>query len=126
MKRDIENRADIELLMRGFYDKLLSDTAMQHIFLEVAQLDLEAHFPRLVDFWDSILFFTATYRDNAMLKHLELHQKVALKPHHFATWLQFFDETVDELFEGEKAKLAKDRAHSIAGLMQIKVGQLNN
>ena len=38
-----------------------------------------------------------------------------------ARWLQLFTSTVDELFEGEKAELAKQRAMSIATVMQLKL-----
>jgi len=40
---------------------------------------------------------------------------------HFQKWLLLFTETVDQLFEGEKAELAKQRATSIATVMQIKM-----
>jgi hemoglobin len=47
-----------------------------------------------------------------------------LQKHHFDTWLRYFKATVDELFEGERAFLAKERATSIATVMQIKMAQL--
>jgi hemoglobin len=36
----------------------------------------------------------------------------------------YFNNTVDELFEGEKAFIAKERAQSIATVMQIKLVQI--
>jgi len=53
-----------------------------------------------------------------------LHRQSPLKTHYFETWLRYFKATVDELFEGEKAFLAKQRATSIATVMQIKIAQL--
>ena len=79
----------------------------------------------LVNFWDSVLFQNDVYRKNAMQPHLILHQQSPLQKHHFETWLTYFNESVDELFEGEKAFLAKERALSIATVMQIKISQLN-
>jgi hypothetical protein len=38
--------------------------------------------------------------------------------------LPIFKATTDELFEGEKAFMAKERATSIATVMQIKIAQL--
>ncbi|GEM_PF-2383484 len=58
-KEDIINREYILLIMRSFYDKLLADSSISHLFTEIAQVDLEDHFPRLVDFWDSMLFWHA-------------------------------------------------------------------
>ena len=52
MKADITSREDLDLLMRSFYDKLLSDDVVSYLFTEVIELDLEEHFPRLVDFWE--------------------------------------------------------------------------
>ncbi|MBK6936256.1 MAG: group III truncated hemoglobin [Chitinophagaceae bacterium] len=124
MARDIENRNDLLLLVTKFYEKLLGDDNINFIFTDVAQIDLKHHLPVLVDFWDAILFQSDTYRKNAMQPHLDLHMKSPLQKHHFEIWLRYFKESVDENFEGEIAFLAKERATSIATVMQIKVSQL--
>ena len=121
MKKDIETREDLLLLMTRFYEKLLRDDSISYLFTDIAKIDLEHHLPVLVDFWDSVLFQSDTYRKNAMQPHMDLHQKSPLQKHPFATWLRYFKETVDELFEGEKAFMAKERATSIATIMQIKM-----
>lgn len=123
MKRDIENRSDLLLLMEKFYEKLLADPSISYIFTDVAKIDILQHLPVLVDFWDMVLFQSDTYRKNAMQLHMELHRQSPLTKHHFNTWLTYFIQTVDELFEGEKAFLAKERAASIATTMQIKIAQ---
>lgn len=120
-KKDIENREDLLLLMKEFYKKLLADDSINYLFIDVARIDLPHHLPILVDFWDSILFHNDTYRKNAMQPHMVLNGKSPLQKHHFEIWLGYFKETVDELFEGEKAFLAKERATSIATVMQIKI-----
>ncbi len=125
MKQDIRNREDIRLLMERFYDKLLADESISYLFTDVAKINLEHHFPVLVNFWDSILFQSDTYHKNAMKPHLDLHQLSPLEAHHFKTWLGYFIATVNELFNGEKAELAKQRATSIATVMQIKVIEMN-
>ncbi len=125
MKKDITDREDLLKLLTQFYDKLLDDRSISYLFTEVAKIDLHHHLDILVDFWDSILFQSDTYRKNAMQPHMILHQQSPLQKHHFETWLGYFNETVDELFEGEKASLAKERALSIATVMQIKISQLN-
>lgn len=125
MKKDIENREDLLKLLTQFYNKLLADNSISYLFTDVAKIDLPHHLDILVDFWDSILFQSDTYRKNAMQPHMILHQKSPLQKHHFETWLKYFTGTVDELFEGEKAFVAKERALSIATVMRIKVSQLN-
>ncbi|HTH32639.1 MAG TPA: group III truncated hemoglobin [Lacibacter sp.] len=121
MKTDISNRKDLELLMETFYNKLLADDSISYLFTDVAKIDLPKHLPVLADFWDSILFQSDTYRKNAMKVHTDLHKQSPLQQQHFKTWLGYFHETVDELFEGDKAELAKQRATSIATVMQIKL-----
>jgi len=125
MKKDIENREDLHKLLTSFYNRLLADKSISYLFTDVAQIDLPHHLDILVNFWDSVLFQNDVYRKNAMQPHLILNQKSPLQKHHFETWLRYFNQTVDELFEGEKAFLAKERALSIATVMQIKISQLN-
>ncbi len=123
MKKDIANREDLLNLVTRFYDKLLADPSISYLFTDIAQIDLGHHLPLLVDFWEAILFQSDTYRKNAMQPHMDLHRKSPLQEHHFTTWLRYFNETVDELFEGEKAFMAKERALSIATVLKIKMKQ---
>jgi hemoglobin len=123
MKKDISSREDLLLLVTRFYDKLLGDDSISYLFTDIAKINLDHHLPVLVDFWDNILFGADSYRKNAMQPHMDLHAKSPLLPHHFDTWLLYFSQTVDELFEGEKAFMAKERALSIATIMKIKIKQ---
>ncbi len=119
--RDIETREDILLIMKEFYDKLLADESIAYIFTEVAKINLEDHFPVLVDFWDSILFGSGTYRNNAMQVHIDLAKKSPLTQQHFKTWLTYLINSIEENFGGIKAHMMKARAQNIAGLMEFKV-----
>lgn len=123
MNKDISSREDLFLLVTRFYKKLLSDNSINYLFTDVAKINLDHHLPVLVDFWDNILFSADTYRKNAMKPHMDLHAKSPLQNHHFETWLSYFRQTVDELFTGDKAFLAKERATSIATIMKIKIKQ---
>ncbi len=120
---DIKDRADIQKFVDHFYEKVLTDEKIGFIFNEVAQINLEHHMPVMYDFWETTLFHNNIYRGNPMQVHLDLHTKSKLKKEHFDRWLQLFMETIDNLFEGEKAELAKTRALSIATVMQIKIAQ---
>jgi hemoglobin len=86
-------------------------------------MDVEEHIPVITDFWETVLFQKSTYQKNAMEVHIKLNKETPLTPAHFTTWLKYFKETVDELFEGENAFLIKQRATSIATIMQIKIRQ---
>ena len=117
---DIQNRTDIERLIRAFYEKVLADDVIAHFFTEVVDVDWEAHFPTMFDFWESIVFENGTYKGNAMRPHLVIHQKEALKKEHFDRWLALFQQNMDEHFYGPNAERAKQRAISIATTIQFK------
>lgn len=126
MKKDIENRDDIDLLVKKFYVRLMNDDLMCHFFEDFTNpVHLEKHLQILVNFWDNILFYSGTYKKNAMQPHLELHLKKPLEIKHFQQWLMHFKNTVDELFQGEIADTAISRAMSISTVMQIKISELN-
>ena len=121
MKQDISSRDDIEHLLKTFYSRLLKDETINYIFIEVAKVDMEAHVPIIANFWESILFEKNVYRNNAMKVHVDLHSQTPLMKHHFETWLRYFNTTVDDLFDGPVAARAKERALSIATMMQIRL-----
>jgi hemoglobin len=126
MKKDISNRADIQQLVDTFYAKVQADETIGYLFNEVAQVNWEQHLPRMYDFWENILFQTGSFNGNPMVAHVQLHEKSPLSAAHFDRWQQLFLATVDELFEGEKAELIKQRALSIATMMRIKVFPSND
>jgi len=115
--RPIETRIDLRALIDAFYDRLLSDDRIAGLF---SGLDLEVHKPILVDFWAMILLGEDSYRANTFQKHLHL----ALERRHFGIWLAHFDATVNELFVGEHAEIAKARARSIASIFESKLVNL--
>ncbi len=121
MKKDVSNREDLYLIVKEFYDKLLVDKHLKHFFEKFQEENtLEHHLQTLVDFWDNILFYSGTYNKNAMQPHLLLHQKKPFSKIHFETWLQLFNQSVDDNFEGENASVLKNRALSVATVMRIK------
>ena len=120
-KTDIRNRGDITILINAFYDKVKTDPVIGHFFTQVAQVNWEKHLPIIYDFWENILFYTGGYSSNPMMVHQALHRRSPLESAHFERWLTLFRETADELFEGEKTNLIKERALSIATVLQIKI-----
>ena len=122
-KKDIENREDIEELISAFYSKMLDDMILGYIFTDVAKVNLEEHLPVICDFWENILFNKPTYkrRSEVIGVHLKLNNMIKLKKGHFTRWLYLFKSTVDEMYDGTVASKAKNRADSIALLMQKKL-----
>ncbi|MDB5231319.1 MAG: group hemoglobin [Chitinophagaceae bacterium] len=121
MKPDITSREDIENLLKHFYDKAFNDELIGFFFTEVAHLDLETHLPIIANFWENIIFANGKYKGNAIQPHHALHQLSPFKDEHFDRWVSLFNQTIDELFEGTNAELAKQRALSIATIMKIKI-----
>jgi hemoglobin len=121
MKKDIENRKDIELLIITFYDKVKADETIGYIFNDIAKVNWEKHLPIMFYFWENVLFYTGAYNGNPMIIHQHLNRVVPLTKSHFKRWEEVFTKTVDELFDGTNAILAKQRALSISTVMQMKI-----
>lgn len=114
---DIANRQDVSDLVVAFYERAFKDELLGPVFIDVAHLDLAAHLPIMCDFWETVLFRTGAYKQNALLVHTTLHQKSPLTAVHFSRWLELWTGTVDTMFSGEKAELAKLQASRIAWSM---------
>jgi hemoglobin len=118
---DIETRADCELLVRRFYGRALEDPIIGFLFTDVAKLDLEAHVPRITNFWETILLGAHSYGGGAFRPHIELNMKVPLTRGHFDRWLYLWTQSVDELFAGERAELAKAHALRVAAAFESRL-----
>ena len=119
MRKDIENRADIDDLMNRFYARAMMDDTIGYVF-QIAELDLAHHLPIIGDFWETLLFGTGNYQRhgrNPLQVHAELNEKTPLVFEHFERWLEIFGESVDETFEGTRADFIKLRANAIANRM---------
>jgi truncated hemoglobin YjbI len=123
-RRDIETRADIEQFIETFYSGLLSDPLLRPIFTDVAHVDLAKHITVICDFWENILFDARKYTGGMMMVHMMLQQKIALKPYHFERWLAYFNDAVDQSFEGDRATLAKTHAYRVATMMATRFEQI--
>ena len=121
MKNDIVSRKDIEILVDEFYSKIKTDEQIGFIFSDIAMVNWEKHLPVMYDFFENMLFYTGSYTGNPMELHKHINRLFPLTEEHFRQWYYLFSTTVDELFEGTTANLVKQRAKSIAAVMQIKI-----
>jgi len=117
MKHDIANSADVELLVKTFYENLLKNKEVKPVF---AHVDFEKHFPHMIAFWEFVLLDRDGYKTNVFDKHVNL----PLKKEHFAIWLNTFENTVNTLFAGENAEKAIFRAKTIAFSFESKLKQM--
>jgi len=121
---DVLDRADIEDIVARFYQSMLKDSIIGFIFTDVAKIDLDDHLPIIVDFWVDSLFKNRSasdgskkgrsYKGNVLRKHLDIHEKLPLKPGHFTRWLYLFTQAVDEQHVGPNAEQMKYRAEMVA------------
>jgi len=100
--------------VRAFYARAFEDPLIGWLFTDVARLDLEAHVPRITSFWETVLLGARSYAGGAFRPHAELHLRAELRAAHFERWLVLWSETVDELFAGDRAELAKEHAWRVA------------
>jgi len=113
---DISSRDDIERLVVAFYRDAAVDELLGPVFAAVG-VDWSAHIPTLVDFWSWQLLSQRDYDGHPMRAHEDANERIPFTAEHYERWLDLFDTTVNELFEGPVADLARHRAHKIATAM---------
>ena len=114
--RDISTKSDIVLLVDEFYTKVLSDDLLAPFF---KRLNFEEHKPKMVHFWSFVLLDEANYKTDVKKKHMGM----PLTKEHFDRWISLFNVTIDTLFHGEKAELAKQRAFLIRWTIESKINK---
>jgi hemoglobin len=111
---DIDTRADLEALLRRFYGAAFVDPVIGVYFTTIAGTDLDAHLPRITDFWERALFRTADYRGDAFAVHHTLDQAAPLTARHFGRWIQLWHASIDGRHSGPRAERAKAQGERIA------------
>lgn len=121
MIKDISERAEIENLVNHFYTRIRSNSLLGPIFDNAIGDHWDTHLPIMYSFWSSIILNEDSFKGNPLKKHIELAGKFNLEKIHFETWVELFHASVDELYQGPKAIEIKERASSIAQVMQSKI-----
>ncbi|WP_394345113.1 group III truncated hemoglobin [Formosa sediminum] len=124
MRFDIKDRADVFTLVSKFYDKIRKDETLGPFFNTLIT-DWPAHIERLTSFWESSLFLKTKYYGNPLDVHVKLDQahNNSITDKHFGIWLNIWVQTIDELFEGERANNAKQRARKMGTFLYINIFQ---
>jgi hemoglobin len=119
---DIQNRNDIAVLVRKFYSKILMDAKLGPIFDSVIT-DWEEHYIILTDFWEAQLFLKTRYKGNPIKVHQNVDEEMqhSITMEHFGLWLNLWYATIDELFDGETAWIAKNRAQKMSTMLFLKI-----
>ena len=113
---DLQTDEDVRTVVEAFYRDMVADPVIGPYF---AGLDWDAHLPRMVAFWSSVVFHTGAYHGRPFDPHARMP---GLDRAHFTHWVARFRRTVDVHFAGEAAERMKAKAGQIAGIFQMKLG----
>lgn len=108
------DEASIARLVRTFYTRAREDELLGPIFNGTVT-DWDHHISQITDFWSSMMLRTGRYNGRPMRPHLML----PLQGAHFDRWLQLFEATAREIFEGEIAEAFILRARRIADSFEM-------
>lgn len=122
MKKKIETRDDVSKLVHSFYDKIRKDKEIGHFFNDTIQ-DWNEHLEKLTDFWENNLFAVRKYYGNPIAAHTKVDRlfNKSITMEHFGIWLNYWFETLDELFEGDNVVILKRRARKIGTVMYMNI-----
>jgi hemoglobin len=125
-KTDLHGRADIEMLVNIFYDRVRGDEMLGFIFDEVAQTKWETHLPKMYAFWETVVFGTGGYQGNPLAAHAKLVPMTAMGRAQFDRWLAVFKRTVNDLFVGDRAEHIKRAAEDMANVIYSRINQVSD
>jgi len=113
-KPDLDSPERIRFFIDRFYDKVLVDELLAHIFIDVAGIDIHQHLPMIASYWEKLLLGDTSYKRHTMNIHRHLHQKFPFTRVEFDRWLTLFVTAANEHFEGANTQRAIQIATSIA------------
>lgn len=127
IKKTLDNRENISLLIHTFYGRIRKDEMLGPIFNQIIH-DWPSHLDRLTDFWETNLLFTRKYKGNPLKAHNDVDDTMnnSIDMAHFGKWLQIWFSTIDEYFEGKNAEVAKQRARKMSTMMFLKIFENRN
>jgi len=112
-RRDITSPDDVRLLVRRFYQAAIPDPRLGPVF-HAAGIDWGVHVPVLFQFWEQQLLGPSGYEGNVVRAHADAWARAPFGCAELGRWIELFEETVDEYFEGPVAERAKERAREVA------------
>ena len=122
MGRDITGYDDVDRLVKAFYRTAIPDPVLGPIF-DAAGIEWDVHIPRITAFWEQRLLGTGSYAGNVVSAHVSFQDRAPFGRPELDRWLSIWDETVDGLFAGPVADLAKQRAHGAADVLERAVAR---
>ncbi|MBA3519646.1 MAG: group III truncated hemoglobin [Rhizobiales bacterium] len=106
----------IQRLVDRFYARIRTDAELGPIFAAALPDDWAPHLATMGDFWSSVMLTTGRYKGNPVDVHFRIE---GMEPRLFDRWLQLFDETCCELFEGSVGETFRSKAVRIAESLKL-------
>lgn len=110
MKRTLTTKEDVVYFVDEFYKRVRQHTVLGPVFNDEIGNLWFLHLDTLSRFWETLLLGNRAYFGDPFPKHL----KLPIKDEYFDMWLILLDETIDELFEGDKAEEARTKGKNLA------------
>lgn len=115
--KEIVDRDDVSKLVNTFYDKIRKDEVLGSIFeMHLANGRWPAHLEKLTDFWETNLFGIPKFGGNPQRAHAVVDRNLdyGVSQDHFSHWVEMWHQTINEMFEGRLANIAKMKAERMA------------
>ena len=116
VKIDHVSEDGIRRLVDAFYGRVRQDAELAPIFARAIPGDWGPHLDKMYAFWSSVMLTTGRYKGNPLAKHFALP---GMRPGLFERWLALFDETADELFDGDISAEFRAKAARIAESLKL-------
>jgi hemoglobin len=107
---------NIRRMVHTFYDGVRHDEVLGPVFDKALSHGWDAHLPRMVEFWSTVLLGTHTFQSNVYGKHMALQ---GIEKDHFVRWLNLFGNTVGRIYAREQADEILLIAQRIANSLQL-------
>lgn len=104
-------------MVNSFYRFVREDDLLVHIFNERIGDRWPEHLEKMYRFWETVLLQVHSYSGSPFMPH----SKMPISEEHFNRWLQLFEKTLKENFEGMVADDALERVGKMAQMFQYKI-----
>lgn len=115
-KRDIQTVKEIEIFVDTFYSSVRNDDLLGSIFSDSIGDNWPSHLRKMYTYWENVLLYNYKPSDSKYSSHSDM----LLSKIHYDRWIQLFEETVDQNFEGPIAEKALQKARKMIEIYSFK------
>lgn len=115
--RDIATDNDVGVLVHRFYRAAIPDALLGPVF-ERFGTDWSRHLAKLVAYWEHVLLDRPGIATNTIGVHAGVQRVAPFGPEHVVRWVELWEQTIDALYLGPVAELAKTRARQVGRALE--------